>query len=51
MAMKKVTVAMTDEMVRDLEKERKERRLSSIAEVARAILGEYLAQKTHEAKL
>ena len=46
MPMKKITVAMTEEMVRDLEKERKERRLSSIAEVARAILGEFLAQKS-----
>lgn len=48
MAMKKITVAMTDEMVRDLENERKERRLSSVAEVARAILGEYLAHKSRE---
>jgi Arc/MetJ-type ribon-helix-helix transcriptional regulator len=44
--MKKVTVAMTDEMVRDLEKERKERRLASVAEVARVIIGDYLASKT-----
>jgi Arc/MetJ-type ribon-helix-helix transcriptional regulator len=46
MAMKKVTVAMTEEMVRDLEKERKERRLASVAEAARVIIGEYLAHKT-----
>jgi len=45
MAMKKVTVAMTEEMVRDLERERKERRLASIAEAARVIIGEYLAHK------
>jgi Arc/MetJ-type ribon-helix-helix transcriptional regulator len=43
--MKKVTVAMTDEMVRDLEKIRKERRLASVAEVARVIIGEYLSAK------
>lgn len=46
MAMKKVTVAMTDEMVRDLEKERKDRRLASVAEAARVIIGDYLASKT-----
>ena len=45
MAMKKVTVAMTDEMVRDLEKERKNRRLASIAEAARVIIGDYLASR------
>jgi len=45
MAMKKVTVAMTDEMFRDLEKERKDRRLASVAEVARVVIGEYLANK------
>lgn len=45
MAMKKVTVAMTDEMVRDLERERKDRRLASVAEAARVIIGEYLADK------
>lgn len=44
MAMKKVTVAMTDEMVRDLEKERKDRRLASVAEAARVIIGEYLSK-------
>jgi len=44
--MKKVTVAMTEEMVADLEKERKERRLASIAEVARVVIGEYLARKS-----
>ncbi len=42
MAMKKVTVAMTDEMYGDLEKERKNRRLSSVAETARVIIGDYL---------
>jgi Arc/MetJ-type ribon-helix-helix transcriptional regulator len=45
MAMKKVTVAMTEEMVRDLEKERKERRLASVAEAARVVIGDYLKQK------
>jgi Arc/MetJ-type ribon-helix-helix transcriptional regulator len=45
MAMKKVTVAMTDEMYDDLEKERKQRRLASVAEAARVVIGEYLRQK------
>ena len=46
MAMKKVTVAMTEEMYRDLEKERKDRRLASVAEVARVVIGEYLSTKS-----
>lgn len=45
MAMKKVTLAMTDEMYDDMEKERKARRLSSVAEAARAVIGEYLRAK------
>ena len=32
MAMRKVTVAMTDQMYKDLEKETKKKRLASIAE-------------------
>ena len=46
MAMKKVTVAMTEEMYRDLEQERKKRRLASVAETARVILGDYLAKRS-----
>lgn len=46
--MKKVTVAMTEEMVRDLEKERKDRRLASVAEAARVVIGEYLSRKEKE---
>jgi Arc/MetJ-type ribon-helix-helix transcriptional regulator len=48
MAMKKVTVAMTEEMVKDLEKERKSRRLASVAEAARVIIGDYLASKSQK---
>jgi len=48
MAMKKVTVAMTDEMYRDLEKERKDKRLASVAEAARVVIGEYLSKKGKE---
>lgn len=44
MAMKKVTVAMTDEMYNDLEKERKKRRLASVAEAARVVIGDYLSK-------
>ena len=43
MAMKKVTVAMTDEMYKDLDKERKKRRLATVAETTRSVIGEYLA--------
>jgi Arc/MetJ-type ribon-helix-helix transcriptional regulator len=50
MAMKKVTVAMTEEMFRDLEKERKDRRLASVAEVARVVIGEYLVNKSTKQK-
>ena len=46
--MKKVTVAMTEEMFRDLEKERKDRRLASVAEAARVVIGDYLAKKQRE---
>jgi hypothetical protein len=43
MAMKKVTVAMTVEMYKDLDIERKKRRLATVAETARSVIGEYLA--------
>jgi len=45
MAMKKVTVSMTEEMIKDLEEERKKRRLATIAETARVIIGEYLKER------
>ncbi len=48
MAMKKLTVAMTKEMFSELDQERKERRLASVAEVARVILGQYLREKNIE---
>jgi putative heme iron utilization protein len=41
MAMKKIMLALPDEMVKVLEKERKERYLQSIPETVRVILGEY----------
>ena len=45
MAMKKVTVSMTEEMIKDLEDERKKRRLATVAETVRVIIGEYLKER------
>lgn len=42
--MKKYTVAMTEEMETQLEKERKKRYLDSIPETIRYIVSEYLAK-------
>ena len=42
MAMKKIMLALPDEMVKVLEKERKERYLPTIPETVRMILSEYL---------
>jgi metal-responsive CopG/Arc/MetJ family transcriptional regulator len=42
MAMKKIMVSVPDEMVRVLEKERKERLLETVPETIRVILSEYL---------
>jgi hypothetical protein len=41
MAMKKIMLALPEEMVRILEKERKERYLETIPETIRVILGEH----------
>lgn len=43
--MKKVTVAMTEEMYSDLEGERQKRRLASVAEAARVVIGDYLSRR------
>jgi Arc/MetJ-type ribon-helix-helix transcriptional regulator len=48
MAMKKVTLAMTEEMYNDLEEERQKRRLASVAEVARVVIGDYLYRRRNE---
>jgi Arc/MetJ-type ribon-helix-helix transcriptional regulator len=45
MVMRKVTVAMTEEMHKDLKKETKKRRLASVAETTRVVIGEYLSRK------
>jgi hypothetical protein len=42
MAMKKIMLALPEEMLRILEKERKERYLQTIPETVRVILSEYL---------
>jgi hypothetical protein len=41
----KIMVAMSDEMVKALEQERKGRKLESIPETVRAVLGEYFKRK------
>jgi metal-responsive CopG/Arc/MetJ family transcriptional regulator len=41
MAMKKIMLALPEEMLKVLEKERKERYLPTIPETIRVILGEY----------
>ena len=43
----KIMVAMSDEMVKALEQERKARKLESIPETVRAVFGEYFKTK-HE---
>ncbi|MGA8856272.1 MAG: ribbon-helix-helix protein, CopG family [Candidatus Bathyarchaeia archaeon] len=45
MAMNKIMVAMSDDMVKALEQERKARKLESIPEAVRAVLGEYFKTK------
>ncbi len=44
--MKRYTVAMTEEMERKLESERKKRLLDSIPETIRLILSEYLSRSS-----
>jgi Arc/MetJ-type ribon-helix-helix transcriptional regulator len=41
----KITVAMTPEMLKDLEEERKSRRIATVPEVVRIIVSEYLKAK------
>jgi Arc/MetJ-type ribon-helix-helix transcriptional regulator len=48
MPMKKITLSMTEEMYRDLEEERKKRRLASVAEAARVVIGDYLSKRSLE---
>jgi hypothetical protein len=43
--MNKIMVAMSDEMVKALEQERRARKLDSIPETVRSVLGEYFKTK------
>jgi hypothetical protein len=43
--MEKVMVSMTEEMVKALEAERKARKLDSVPETVRSVLGEYFKVK------
>ncbi len=45
MPMQKIMVSMSDEMVKALEIERKSRKLETIPETVRAVLGEYFKGK------
>jgi transcriptional regulator of met regulon len=47
MAMRKIMVALPFDMVKILEKERKDRYLETIPETIRVILSEYLRTKVH----
>ena len=45
MVMQKIMVSMSDQMVDALEKERKARKLDSVPETVRSVLGEYFKVK------
>ena len=45
-AMKKVMVSMTEEMVKALEQERKVRKIATVPEVVRIIVSDYLKVKS-----
>ena len=45
MAMKKITIAISEELERELEKERKERKFESIPEVVRVILSDHFRHR------
>ncbi len=45
MVMQKIMVSMSDEMVKALETERKVRKLETIPETVRGILGDYFKKK------
>lgn len=44
--MQKIMVSMSDDMVKALEQERKARKLDSVPETVRSVLGEYFKKKT-----
>lgn len=45
MAMKKITIAISEELEKELERERKERKFESIPEVVRVVLSDYFRSK------
>ncbi len=45
MAMKKITIAISEELERELERERKDRKFESIPEVVRVVLSDYFRNK------
>ena len=48
MAMQRIMLSVSDDMVKALEAERKARKLETTPEAVRAILGEYFKQKESE---
>jgi Arc/MetJ-type ribon-helix-helix transcriptional regulator len=44
-AMKKITIAISEELEKELERERKERKFESIPEVVRVVLSDYFREK------
>lgn len=50
MAMQRIMLSVSEEMVKDLEKERKARRLETVPEAVRAVLGEYFKEKDEAEK-
>ena len=45
MAMKKITIAISEELEKELERERKERKFDSVPEVIRVILSDHFREK------
>jgi Arc/MetJ-type ribon-helix-helix transcriptional regulator len=47
MAMKKITVAISEELEKELERERKTRKFDTIPEVVRVIISDYFRESSH----
>ena len=45
MAMNKVMISLSDEMLKAVEQEKKARKLATVPEAIRSVLGEYFKQK------
>jgi len=48
--MQKIIVSLSDDMVKALDQERKARKLESIPETIRSVLGEYFKKKDEDSK-